>query len=234
MFFLLAISFLAIISTSYAADITIGPNTPGGLKQAIATAKSGDTIYMENGVYSGANNRMIEIDKNISIRGKGKNVVIDGQKKNYMLFTPAWNRDVWGYYKFSLTLTNLKITKFKTIYLREENIIINAGSLTINNCTFSENKIGQLSELITNQINSTCKITNSIFTKNYLANGAEGSASAFHVKNGSNLIISKCKFNNNIGGGFTIRNGVGRYAGGTVNVTGCSFNNDGMSVYIKW
>lgn len=54
--------------------------------EAIETAENGDIIYLENDVYVGENNLEINIDKNITIWGKGKNVVIDGKTSILIFF----------------------------------------------------------------------------------------------------------------------------------------------------
>jgi hypothetical protein len=56
------------------------------LWEAIETAENGDIIYLENDVYVGENNLEINIDKNITIWGKGKNVVIDGKTSILIFF----------------------------------------------------------------------------------------------------------------------------------------------------
>lgn len=82
--FIFSIFFISIIATSTlslvsASDITIDPNTPGGLKEAVKVANDGDTISLKDGIYTGANNTKIAIKKSITIKGLGSNVVLDGE-----------------------------------------------------------------------------------------------------------------------------------------------------------
>jgi len=214
---------ISIIGTVNAADITISPTTPGGLKKAIETAENGSTIYLENGVYKGENNMNIILDKDINIKGKGKNVVIDGQKKYSRLFYcgyqtgryhPSDNR---GHTPHSLNLLNLKITKF---YANNE-IIDNCGSLNVVNCIFSDN----VGAIISNSKNSNCRIINSIFTKNGNDNGIIS-----NVEN-SNVLMEKCKFNNNING-LKYPVTITIYENSSVRLTDCSFINNNKEGFI--
>jgi len=72
---ILAIGLMGNVS---AVDQNITNTTSGGLKAAIENVNNGDTIYLENGIYSGENNTNLTISKSITISGKG-NVVIDAK-----------------------------------------------------------------------------------------------------------------------------------------------------------
>jgi len=47
---LIAILAISMISAVNAKDITIDPNTPGGLDGTVRKAERGDTIHLKNGV----------------------------------------------------------------------------------------------------------------------------------------------------------------------------------------
>ncbi|MCL2312443.1 MAG: hypothetical protein FWC41_08165 [Firmicutes bacterium] len=82
---LIATLTIGILETVHAKDITIGPNTPGGLKKAIETVNTSDTIFLQNGVYKGESNTNIFSNKSVKIYGLGNNVILDGQGKNQIL-----------------------------------------------------------------------------------------------------------------------------------------------------
>lgn len=109
------IAILAINTTSIvsAANITISPTTSGGLWTAIDTSAKGDTIYLEDGVYTGDENIDIRIDKDITIQGKSENVVIDGQNNYTYLFQMIKKDSANKNIPVSVNLINLKIINFK-------------------------------------------------------------------------------------------------------------------------
>ena len=113
------------------SSIIIGPNTPGGLKEAIKLAKTNDTIFLKNGVYTGENNTGISINKSISIEGLGSNVTINAQGKNR----------IFDIEKGKVTLKKLKLING---YAYGKNpyggAIYSNGSLKINDCIFMRNK----------------------------------------------------------------------------------------------
>jgi len=135
---MMALTVLAIglIDSVSAVDITIGPNTPGGLKKAVESAKGGETIYLEDGVYTGANNRGLVINTSINIQGKSNNVVIDAQQKDRLFnIKTSFSNEI------SVTLKNLK---FKNGNASGEGGAIRISSfycrLNIISCTFTNNK----------------------------------------------------------------------------------------------
>jgi len=176
----IAMLTMSMLETVNAKDITIGPNTPGGLKKAIEIAKNGSTIYMENGVYVtqdnwySLDNESEYIDKNLTIKGKGKHVVIDGQKKHDRLFKIGkFDRDSWTHIQglATLTLVNLKIMNFIKNNTTEYTgvIIQNGDSLIVNNCIFSDNTLWGAwgGSIIRNgDLATKCNIINSTFINN--------------------------------------------------------------------
>ena len=189
LFFLLAISFLAIISTSYATDITIGPNTPGGLKQAIETAQNGDTIYMENGVYKGANNRGLNINKSINIQGKGKNVIIDAQGKDRIFLIVSYNQN--KFYKISVTFRNLKMTNGNTKGYGGAIYSYNSKNLLkVIDCIFTNNKGSSGGAISGSMARDNYTFVKGCVFKNNIANYGGALARIYSVSN-SNFTKNK-------------------------------------------
>lgn len=259
---------ISMISAVSATDLTISSTTPGGLKKAIETVKSGSIIYMENGVYNGTNNRNLKIDKNITIKGKGKNVVIGHQKYSNIFTIGKFDNITQKYIPASATLSliNIKISKFNSdqkvkVDQKKDVIIENYGYFKVNNCTFSDNKIGSQGSIIANNNGSKCKIITSIFTKNIFSISGEGGAAIKNYKVAS-FTITKSNFTNfkspayieknpsntfsdvaisNQGGNILISKCIFQKSvagcsitntfNGSINVTSCNFINDGISIY---
>lgn len=155
------------ISMVCATSITIN-STNNTLKNVV---NNYDTIYLDDGVYKGASNRNVNISRNTTIIGVNKGGAIFDDEFNSSSFNIKPN--------FSLTLINLTFTnKFSDIY--------NQGSLTINNCNFTNNY--PFDGLIRNS--GILRIYDSSFNNNYnvLINSFTG-----------NDIIRNCEFNNNQG-----------------------------------
>ena len=192
---------ISMISELSAADITIGPKTPGGLKKALEKAKNGDTIILKNGVYKGKNNADITIKKNINIRGQGSKVVLDGLGKNQIFQINKKN--------VKISLKNLKFTNGKAKIISEDSydyvngggaILLIKGSLTVNKCTFTKNKADELFPDDGESIASgggaimsfdNLKISQSTFTNNEAEDG--GAIYSYQAK----LTISQSTFTNN-------------------------------------
>jgi parallel beta-helix repeat protein len=223
---------ISTISAVSAADITISPSTPGGLKQAVETAKNGDTIYLKNGVYTGENNTQITVNKNINIKGKDSNVVLDGQEKNRLLLLKN---------KCKVTLQNLKFTngqanlrKMDIRYNDNEMggaILIEDSNLIINKCTFNNNKAGGVyggngllshgGAIYQDGNGGSLTINNSIFTNNKAEN--DGGAII-----GCNMKVNNCTFKNNQAGSWGI---VSRHFNSSFTINKCTFiNNKGYGI----
>jgi len=157
LFFIFLITTLAssMIETVSATNTTISSTTPGGLKLAIESSQTGDTIYLTKGSYSGENNTNITINKNINIEGLDSKVVLDGQGTNL-------------FFKINQKTVTLKNLKFIHGYNggKSGGAISSKGNLTVINCTFinnkSYNKINDKGGAIYSTGNVT--VTNSIFT----------------------------------------------------------------------
>jgi len=155
-----------MISVVSAVDITISPTTSGGLKKAMETAKNGDTILLKNGVYTGKNNVNLIINKNINIKGLNSKAVLDGEGKTQILRITGK--------KVKVSIENLKFTNGQSYNNSKDNydsgggaIRITKGSLTVKNCTFTENQAsrsgGAISFVSKNDI---LTVSSSTFTKN--------------------------------------------------------------------
>jgi len=174
--FLMLVLAISTINAVIAADITLNPNSPGGLKQAINTAKNGDTILLNNGLYNGENNTNITIKKDINIKGLGSNVILDGQGKN--LFFNITGKKVSliklkftnGYSNFSAPISHIKgnLTIKDCIFTNNEAfyggaIYSEKGNLSIMRCTFKNNKGSHGGAILTE---SKTNINKCIFTNN--------------------------------------------------------------------
>jgi len=206
--FLIATIAISTISIASAANKEIGPNTPGGLKKAIDTAKNGDTISLKNGVYTGKNNSGITINKNIKIIGKGSKVVLDGQGK-YQLLKIKENKKV--------TLTKIKFTKGYS--KNNGGAIDSAGTLTVNSCTFKDNKAYRFGGAISSY--DSLAISSSTFTNNQAERHSGGAIYAQSYK----FTVSKSTFTKN----------QAKYGGGAIcsarfmkesTVNSCTFTNN--------
>jgi len=209
----LAILAIGLIGSVSAVDVTINSNTPGGLKAAIDKVGNGETIYLENGIYSGEDNTGFRISKSITISGKG-NVVIDPQGKNH----------AFSIGNVKVTLKNLKIEN--AIDGNDNNSVFNTaagaicnnhGSLTVINCTFNKNNLAIYSWKALTVKNSKftnnnggaiecvgdISVSGSIFNNNGVLNNykpvirSSGSQNIMGITSISKCTISKCTFTNN-------------------------------------
>ena len=202
--FLIAIIAIGMISVVSAKDITIGPKTSGGLKKAIDKAENGDTILLKNGVYKGANNIGLIINKKITIEGKGNNVVIDAQRKNQTF--NCYNK---------VTFKNLKI---KNGYVKNGDgaAIISYGDLTVSKCTFTNNQAGAGGAIMIGTLTQWSTPTTLVLSCTFTNNQArEGGAIVLHGQSS----VKNCTFKNN----WAIDNGGAIYSNGESTVNKCTF-----------
>lgn len=213
--FALLLSIIIIILAIYmigavsASETTISNTTTGGIKAVIGTASPNDKVILNNGIYSGVNNREIDIAKNLTIIGKSKgNAIIDGQNVGRIFNI---NENV------TVTLLNLTIRNgYVTNY---GGAIFNKGNgLTITNCTFTNNRVnGGSGGAIYNYYGEGLTITNCVFSNNKALSGSggaiysigtmsiigstftnnQGKFSGGAVYNSGKLVVSSCNFNNN-------------------------------------
>ena len=182
---LIAVLAISMISAVSAADITIDPKTPGGLKGAISSANNGDTILIKDGVYTGEANTNVEIRKDIKIKGIGSNLVFDGANRTRIFI-------VFG----KVTVEKIKFTNGKYVVKSKApkygGAIATASKsfLTVKNCIFTNNQ----GSLRGGGINSEGSLTveNSIFTNNKAKFGG-----AIHIEDKNTGTINSCTFTNN-------------------------------------
>ncbi|MDR1721745.1 MAG: Ig-like domain repeat protein [Methanobrevibacter sp.] len=175
--FLLIIPFLCLISDVNGANLAINNTTDGGIKEAVNQSGDNDTIYLDDGIYSGDNNTGIFINKTLTIVGKSKNkTIIGGQAKNNFLTING---------SCNVVLINIS-------FINGGSIVHNPnGNLTIIHCNFVNNNAscggaifnigGSLTILNSDFINNTSPVGGAIYS------------------NISSIIISKTNFINNSG-----------------------------------
>ena len=82
------------------------------VSKGVSKVSNGGTVYIADGVYSGANNRGITINKNMTIRGQSEaGTIIDAQKLN-RIFTIQTSYTV---NMFNLTLRNGNVTNLGVV-----------------------------------------------------------------------------------------------------------------------
>ncbi|WP_084270662.1 hypothetical protein, partial [Methanobrevibacter cuticularis] len=176
LFLLLALLVMVSLSTSFAADRNITNTTDGGISGIVNSSLANDKIILSDGVYSGNNNKDIIINKNLTITGTNKaNTVLDlgsGDK----LFTINSGAN--------LILANLTI---KNAQIGNNSYLINNdGSVTIQDCVFTDNTINLIISKKT------------IYTTNPNAYHYEDSiGTGYLVLNNGEMVIQDSAFNNN-------------------------------------
>ncbi len=101
------------------------------LKQAIEESDDGNTINLENGIYTGDNNKNLLVSKNLTI--KGENATIDAQNSS-RIFTVS---------NASLTLIGLNLINANTPGESGGTIINMGGELSLINCTIANSQTDQ-------------------------------------------------------------------------------------------
>ena len=226
---------MMISGTSVAATTISVTNTndsgPGSLRQAIASAASGDTITFSlppNSSITLTSGELL-VNKNLTINGPGANQLT--VRRSSADGTPDFRIfDITGI----VTITGLTISNGKLTDFGAGGIYNNHGTLTINNCTISGNSAGTVGGGIYND-GGTLTITNSTISGNSASHEGGG------IYNSGTLTINNCTISGNYGGfsGGGIRNffpatttitnstvtdnsasieGAGMYIGGTLNV----------------
>ena len=194
-----------------AVDQTITNTTSGGLRIAIDNVGNGQTIYLENGEYSGVNNANLTISKNLTISGKGSNVVIDA-KGIGNIFTISSG--------VTVTLKNLKLINGYNypdiVYECYGGAINNNGSLSVSNCNFIDNNASARGGAIYN--NGSLSVSNCTFTNNRASH--VGGA----IYSDGRLSVSNCVFTNN-----KVSGSGGAIYGGNPYVSNCNFTGNRAS-----
>ena len=186
---------VAVARTPYSA----GQDT-GTIQNAINAAQEGDTIMLENGVFSGLGNTQITIDKNLNFDVlNGGTATIDGLSTN------------WGFYISSGTTVSFNNIIFQNFVKSSFGAAIaNDGVLTLTGCTFTGNS-APFSGAVGNT--GTCTVTNCAFTDNSVTNN--GGA----IANDGTLTVTGSTFTGNTAGG----SGGAIASDGTLNINQCNF-----------
>lgn len=108
------------------------PTSPlQSLAKAISEVRAGGTVHVAKGTYSGANNRGIRIDKDVTIIGESQNnTIIDAQGQNSTFFVG---------YDFTVTIKNLMFSNGNATSSGNGGAIVSSGTLNLSNCTFINN-----------------------------------------------------------------------------------------------
>ncbi len=169
-------------SATWVSGTKTGPKL--SIKNATGTVTAGGIVHLADGTYTGANNRNIYIDRNMTIIGQSQSgTVINAQGADRMFIIPGG---------VSVTLQNMTLKNGKVSSSGgwviipgtgdDGGSIYNAGTLQINGCTFSGNSAGDgdYSTLAIGGIGGNggaiynsgiLQISNSIFTNNRAGDG---------------------------------------------------------------
>ncbi|MFU2191302.1 Ig-like domain repeat protein, partial [Methanobacterium sp. MZD130B] len=206
------------------------------VSKGVSKVSNGGTVYIADGVYSGANNRGITINKNMTIRGQSEaGTIIDAQKLN-RIFTIQTSYTV---NMFNLTLRNGNVTNLGGSIENNGNLKLthctitnnyggvsggaiinnNMASLTVTDCTFNKNSVnfdeGNGGAIINHNL---LTVTGSSFSQNSASCGG-----AIFTSDNGNSILNNCIFTDNVAqsSGGAVFNVVG-----TTTINNCAFNNN--------
>ena len=217
------------------------------IKKGISTLTAGGTIHIANGQYTGQNNTLITIDKNMNIIGESQSgTIINGTGTN-RIFTINSGA--------TITLTNLTLTNATST---ARGAIYNQGTLTATNCTFTNNTVtityinigggGAIYNKGTIISLSGCTFTNnnasydgsynigggaiynqgtinSLIDCNFTKNTATHCGGA--ICNWNNIIsLSGCIFTNNTATNDGYGGAIYNYEGTITSLNGCNFTNN--------
>jgi hypothetical protein len=123
-------TLLSVFTVNHLADDTVGTGTSGSLRYAITNAVNGDTInFAVTGTIS-LTDYLPELTHNISINGPGPDLLtVDGGGGTCGVF----------YVYANVAISGLSITGSGGLYSTGPGGIWNVGSLTLSNCTISNN-----------------------------------------------------------------------------------------------
>ncbi|MDR1678742.1 MAG: T9SS type A sorting domain-containing protein [Prevotellaceae bacterium] len=206
--------FTAININAKTITVTSSADTgTGTLRQAITGANNGDIIVFDNNITSIHFAGIITIDKNITISGNETNNTVCQNAAIWTDTRPQRKR----YFEI---LANAEVT-FNHLTLQDNKsncsggAITNYSKLTLNNCTFSNNRALDYGGAIYTMPGSTLKVNNCIFTKNY----APSSGGA--IMNNGDLSINNAVFSENYG-----NNAGAIYTSNTCVIENCIFSNN--------
>ena len=217
------------------------------IKKGISTLTAGGTIHIANGQYTGQNNTLITIDKNMNIIGESQSgTIINGTGTN-RIFTINSGATV--------TLTNLTLTNATST---ARGAIYNQGTLTATNCTFTNNTVtityinigggGAIYNKGTIISLSGCTFTNnnasydgsynigggaiynqgtinSLIDCNFTKNTATHCGGAINNQ-GTIISLSGCIFTNNTATNDGYGGAIYNYQGTITSLNGCNFTNN--------
>ena len=215
------------------------------LNKAISELRSGGRIHIANGVYNGAGNRGLIIDKNMVIMqdnwisGTVNSVIIDAEQ-----FERIFNINAG----VNVTLQNIVLNNGKASY---GGAIFNLGSLNAKNCTFTNNNAtdgglggGAIFNGFYINLDSVsiinCNLTNCTFTNNNAGGSGGAIINTIVAYSGSvslNCTINNCTFieNHAWGAGGAILNhcyaNFGFYGSIDCKIISCFFINNSASYY---
>ncbi len=208
-------SFEAYISPNGDDDLGDGSqeNPYNSLRHAINYTSNDATIYLNEGEYSGENNRNISLNKSVTVIGKSKvNTIIDCESSG-RLFAMNSNSE--------LTLINLTLKN--GVLLDNGGLIYNeGGKVTIQNCILSNSQGYANGGAIYNNF-GTLNIENTLF----INNSASQYGGVLYTNGQTN--IRNSNFTQNF---LTARESVGGCiaSNGNLNLDGCIFS-DNFAVY---
>jgi predicted outer membrane repeat protein len=209
------------------------------IKNATGTVPSGGTIYIAKGTY---NENNITINRNMTIIGANQDhTIINGNHINTIFFIP---------YGVNVTIRDLTLTNANSTH--NGGAILNRGTFTVDGSTFRDNSATDMiygGGAICNYQEATLTVNNCTFTNNTAINGAGGaiynwdtnctlSDSTFTnntaleggaIGNGGTLIVNKSYFINNTVTGTQVVGGLGGaiYShSGNLDVTDSTFKNN--------
>ena len=201
-------SFGAYISSSNDEDLGYGSQeNVYSIKDAVNQASNGSTIYLNEGTYSGEDNRNISLNKSITIMGKSKEKTIIDCESLGRLFTMDSNSKLT---LIDLTLTNGNSTGNGGLIYNE------GGQITIKNCMISNSYGYKNGGAIYNNF-GTLNIENTYFINNsaYQYGGVIYTIGQTDIKDST--------FTQNF---LTYETGVGGCiaSDGIINLDGCTFS----------
>ena len=201
---ILTLTILLFSATSlFAATITVTSNADTGagtLRQAVTDADNGDVIVFAEDITTVYFAGMIIIDKNITISGNATNNTII---QNAAVWTDTANKK-----RYFEVLSNATVT-FNHLTLKDNTAnctggaMINRGNLTLNNCTFSNNRTYDYGGAIYSEV-GTLIVKNCVFNNNYAPSAGGGI-----FNNKGKLTVTNSSFSGNYG-----------YNGGAINTSG--------------
>ncbi|MDR1721777.1 MAG: hypothetical protein LBR24_01860 [Methanobrevibacter sp.] len=195
----MTIFFLLSISTTTAANLTVGTtgecsDIETSITQLSTISDENNTIFLEEGTYTGIMNTYITINnsfdnRNLKFIGKGNknNVIIDGENT-------AWLFYVTG--NVNLSFENITFKNANNPVAGGVITATNGESLTVINCNFSNNN-GKWGGAIYSAIGKIT-IDNTIFENNHGSSEAlNGTGGAIYLINMITTLINNSIFTNN-------------------------------------